>query len=147
MRYALLGLTIVLVMLGTVRAPAYEGEYTKAQRQTCKMRGNDRWSKEESRDVERCVAAKVEGVTAAEMLNVAACESGHNAYAVSESGTFRGLFQHHREYWPTRVRSAQKIARRELGAELRAGVFNARSNAFVTAVMVKRSGWGAWSCA
>lgn len=149
MRVLAITTSLVVMLFAAAPAVAYEGDYTKEQKQSCKLRGaNGRWSRAESRDVERCVSKYFDRVGTAKMLQVAACESGHNAYAVSESGTFRGLFQHHEGYWPERVRSAQRVARRLLGDGLRTGVFNARSNAFVTAVMVQRSNsWGAWSCA
>jgi len=146
---ALLALMVVVgVLMSTSAAHALEGHYTKRQRQMCKFIGkNGRWSKPESRDEIRCVAAKIREVSADDMLRVAACESGFNSYAVSSSGTFRGLFQHHADYWLGRVRAAQSAARRVLGDRLRLGVFNARSNSFVTAWMVQREDWSDWSCA
>jgi hypothetical protein len=140
---------IVAVVLGLASsASAYEGDYTRAQIESCRFRGPDGvWSKREARDAIRCVARLFSKVSTRRMLRVAKCESRYDAYAVSSSGTYRGLFQHHRGYWLSRVRDAQRAARLKLGSRLSTTVFSARSNAFVTAWLVQRGGWGPWSCA
>lgn len=110
-------------------------------------RGDGHWSVSEARDTERCVARRFAAVSVRKMLRVGACESGHYARAVSNGGRYRGLYQHDRTRWAARVRWTVAAIRRELGRPVARGIFNARTNAGVTAVMVHRLGWGAWSCA
>lgn len=73
---------------------------------------------------------------------VARCESGLNEWAMSSSGTYLGLFQHSRFYWPGRFADLAPPWWR-----LRSSPFNARSNAIVSIRMAHGAGWGAWSCA
>jgi hypothetical protein len=95
-------------------------------------------------------AARRLGVDPAKALAVADCESGLYPKAVSASGTFRGLFQHHAGYWPGRVswyRSTFGAAHPKLQIRDGAQVLHPRPNALVAMWMVSTSGWGAWACA
>lgn len=75
-------------------------------------------------------------------VRVADCESGLHPHAVSPSGTFRGLFQEHRGYWPARWRHYA----RPLG--LRSSIFSAISNTVVSLRLARSAGdWHDWSCA
>lgn len=143
-------MTVVLVvaMLAAGPASTYENRYSDWARAECRMsRGDGDWSASEARDTERCVARRFAGVSPLKMLRVGGCESGHHARAVSDGGRYRGLYQHDRTRWAARIHWTVAALRREFSRPIARGIFNARTNAGVTAVMVHRSGWGAWSCA
>lgn len=73
---------------------------------------------------------------------VISCESGWNRNAVSASGTFVGLAQHHRGYWLSRYKAFAPPH-----WDLKPGWANSRTHLIVTARMVHAGGWGPWSCA
>jgi hypothetical protein len=77
-----------------------------------------------------------------EAVSVAECESGLNPKAVSASGTFRGVFQQHIDYWLSRYRA---LAPRHF--DLKPEVLNGRANVVVSVRQAHRAGWGAWACA
>jgi hypothetical protein len=95
----------------------------------------------------RCVWRRFEpghgGVRTA--LAVARCESGLNPEA--DGGSSEGLFQHQARYWPGRY--DRLIASHDLRSSwgLSPSIWNGRTQAIVTALMVRRAGWSAWSCA
>lgn len=138
---------VAAVLIFSVPALAFENTYRPRQRRECRMSRNGSWSRSEARDVERCIARRFRRVRVAKMLRVAYCESRHLATARSSSGRYRGLYQHDKDRWLARYRWARRALRRTLGGHVSRGIYNARTNAGVTAVMVKRSGWAAWSCA
>ena len=78
-------------------------------------------------------------------LDVARCESGLNPRAYGNGNG--GLFQHRLSLWPGRFHNF--IERHPLRDSwgLSASVYSGRTNAIVTALMVRRSSWSAWSCA
>jgi hypothetical protein len=90
------------------------------------------------------------GVDPAKALAVADCESGLYPKAVSSSGTFRGLFQHHADYWASRVawyRSTWGATHPKMQIKAAAPVLHPRPNALVSMWMVRVGGWQPWSCA
>lgn len=80
-------------------------------------------------------AAKRWGVDPDRMLRTAECESGLNPRATSPSGLYRGLFQHHNGYWPRRAGWAGLSG---------ASIYNPWANAYVSAKLIRRSGWHHW---
>jgi hypothetical protein len=90
-------------------------------------------------------AAVTFGISPSKALAVADCETGGtfapNA-GIGQPDDYRGIFQHDRDYWPGRVRAFTKP-----WWHLRPGIFNARTQAVVSARMVAEHGWGAWTCA
>ena len=79
-------------------------------------------------------------------LEVARCESGLNPD--NDGGSCEGLFQHQQRLWPGRfeVFITDHPLRDSWG--LSPSIWNGRTQAIVTALMVRRSGWvPAWSCA
>jgi hypothetical protein len=82
---------------------------------------------------------------AAKAIDVASCESGLNPEA--DGGASEGLFQHMQQYWPTRF--THYIERHTLRSTwgLSPSIWSGRSQAVVTALMVRRGGWGPWTCA
>lgn len=78
-------------------------------------------------------------------LDVARCESGLNPEA--DGGTYEGLFQHSSRYWRERYANLIEHHRLRRSWDLPKTVFDGRTNSIVTALMVRRNGWGAWSCA
>jgi hypothetical protein len=73
---------------------------------------------------------------------VAGCETGwtYRPTATSPSGTYRGIFQHSRSLWPDRIHDFTWRWWR-----LRSDIYNARTQAIVTARMAHRYGWDPWS--
>lgn len=115
-------------------------------RQTCRYSrsdGHHGWSRTEVKLGIRCAVRRWPVPGGADFaIAVAACESGLRPKAVSASGTFRGLYQQHRDYWQSRYR-----ALRPARFDLKPSALNARSNIVVSIRMAHRSGWGAWVCA
>ena len=75
-------------------------------------------------------------------IRVAMCESHLDDEALNRSSGASGLFQHLRRYWPGRARALpDRLFPR------RPGPFSSQANAWAAAMMVRRDGWGAWSCA
>src|SRR5688572_13780863 len=89
-------------------------------------------------------AAKEWGVSEAQMVKVARCESSWRADAVGGRGKYLGLFQHSKRYWPGRVREfnrhAQQAGLPTMNGDWPAAIDAAR----VTARMVKAEGWRQW---
>ena len=77
------------------------------------------------------------------VLCVARRESGLDPGATSPSGTYRGLFQHSRYYWPSRYAAWGKPS------HLYSSVYNGRTNTVVSIRMAKsQGGWYSdWSSA
>lgn len=71
-------------------------------------------------------------------VSVADCESGLRATAVSPSGTYKGVYQQSKDYWPGRHRAAPSWL------NLAPSVFNARSNIIVS-ILMARGGWSDWA--
>jgi hypothetical protein len=78
-------------------------------------------------------------------LDVARCESGLNPDAYGSGNA--GLFQHKVRYWPGRYHHFIERNRLRRTWGLSESVYSGRTNAIVTALMVRRAGWGPWSCA
>ena len=104
--------------------------------------GAQRWR---SRALVRCAFERFAPVELETALRVADRESGFDPYAFN--GTCcKGLFQHHAAYWHDRVRTY--LERRWFpNTWPSTSPFRARANVIVTALMVKRFGWGAWTTA
>ena len=77
---------------------------------------------------------------ATKAICIAKAESGLNPKAVSEDGSYLGLFQHAAEAWPDRYR---EWTRRVWELDERA--LNGRTNTIVTIRMVNANGWGSWA--
>lgn len=71
-------------------------------------------------------------------------ESGYAPWALNPSSGAAGLFQHLQNYWPDR---AARLPRDEFPRHPDSSVFHPRANVWSAAIMVKASGWGAWSTA
>ena len=78
-------------------------------------------------------------------LSVGRCESGlrWDAYGNGNGG----VFQHRLVYWPSRYRYYIERNRLRRSWGLPGSVYSARTNVIVTALMVRRGGWGSWACA
>jgi hypothetical protein len=87
----------------------------------------------------RCAFGRVVPGQADAAIRVASCESGLDDEA-SNGGSYLGLFQHARAYWPGRARALPPRF------SPRVGPFHALANAWSAAQMVRGSGWEAWSC-
>lgn len=74
---------------------------------------------------------------------VADRESSDYPWAHNTSSDCRGLFQHMGRYWDSRARAYLK--RGWFPRHWTPSAYNARANALVTAVMVRRGGWSPWS--
>ena len=88
-----------------------------------------------------------------DLARVSHCESTWNPSARSASGTYRGLFQHHRSYWPERVRNFNAYVARHNSREpnqlegMAGDIYAAVDNARLSAWMVRtQTGWRPWSC-
>lgn len=81
----------------------------------------------------------------AKALSVARCESALDPWA--DGGSVAGLFQHQHRYWPGRYATLVRAfpLRRSWG--LSPSIWSARTQAIVSAIMVRRGGWGPWTCA
>jgi hypothetical protein len=78
-------------------------------------------------------------------IAVATCESA--LYPGAVGGDNLGLFQHKARYWPGRFSLLIEQNRLRRTWHLSASPFDARTNAIVTALYVRRfGGWWAWSC-
>lgn len=84
-----------------------------------------------------------------EALYVADRESGLWPWAINHAlyteHDCLGLFQHMRQYW--RGRAIADLPLRQFPHRGKVSAYNARANAWVTAVMVKHGGWGPWTTA
>lgn len=78
-------------------------------------------------------------------LDVARCESGLNPDAYGNGNA--GLFQHNLRYWSGRYERFIEGNKLRSTWGLSASAYSGRTNAIVTALMVRRGGWGPWSCA
>ena len=101
----------------------------------------------EMRRAIRCVWARFEPGEggAPKAISVAECESGLDPDAYGNGNA--GLFQHRVRYWPGRFERfiTDNDLRSTWGLSL--SVYSGRTNAIVTALMVRRSGsWSAWAC-
>jgi hypothetical protein len=82
-------------------------------------------------------------VSTSTALDVAECESGYYRFAVSDSGTYLGVYQQSRHSWRDRFRSY--IPRDWFPNTYEdVGAFNARANILVSMKMA-RSTWSPWS--
>lgn len=86
----------------------------------------------------RCHAGVTPGVDADTSLAVASCESGLRWWAVGPSGTYVGIFQHHRGYWPGRAEAYGLPG---------ASWTDPFAQVHVSHGMVGDGGWGPWACA
>jgi len=75
-------------------------------------------------------------------LEVAECESGFNAEAVSPTGTYLGVYQQSRFYWRERFQSY--IPNGWFPNLETASAFNPRANILVSLIMAKTT-WSHWS--
>lgn len=71
-------------------------------------------------------------------LRVAFCESKLDAHARSRTGTYLGVFQQSRTYWPARARAYGFPGWSPL---------NGHANVIVSVRMAHDGGWAAWECA
>ena len=70
-------------------------------------------------------------------IAVADCESNLGPTALSDSGSYAGLFQQSTLYWPSRARTFGQNDR---------SVFNGRANVIVSIRMAHAArSWGAWA--
>lgn len=92
----------------------------------------------------RCVFTKV-GIPSQipEALYIADRESSYYPWAWNRSSDCRGLFQH--VGWAWHGRALSYLPLRQFPRRATTPAFNARANAWVAAVMVRRGGWGPWS--
>ena len=130
-----LTLAVLLCVAAPVTASANEWRESECRYN----RGSTTWTTSEVRRTIRCAAEKWDppgGVSKA--MSVAECESHFYARAVSDSGTYRGVYQHSIHYWSDRVNSAPDWL------DLETGAFNGRSNVIVS-VLMARGGWSAWA--
>lgn len=127
----------MVLLLVALAAPAARA----ANRATCSFNGMNRavWTLREMRRTAWCVAERF-GIAVSDLVGVVSCESGWNRHAVSDSGTYVGLAQHHRQYWPARVELYEPR-----WWSLRRSPWNPRTQLTVTARMARAEGWGAWA--
>ena len=99
----------------------------------------------EMRRAIRCVWRRFDAGSAAKAISVAECESGLDPHA--DGGSSEGLYQHMKQYWPGRF--DRFITRNDLRSTwgLSPSIWSGRTQAIVTALMVRRSSWQPWSCA
>lgn len=129
MRRFLIPLVLALLVAGTCQPAA---AFHKHGRWECGWHwAKGRWH---TKQLIRCQAER-KGLDPAKAVRVAKCESGLNPRAVSSSGTYLGLFQQHRGYWPGRAATYGFAGWRAL---------NGRANAFVSLAMAASGGWGDW---
>ena len=76
---------------------------------------------------------------AGKAICIADAESHLNPKAISEDGSYLGLFQHAADVWADRYRDWT-----ETEWELDERALNARTNTIVTIRMVSGNGWGPW---
>jgi hypothetical protein len=92
-----------------------------------------------------CVFAVFAPGQSAYALAIADRESGFYPWAKNPYSSASGVFQHLASYWPGRAAS---LNRGWFGkGAWPASVFDPRANAIAAAIMVRNSGWGAWSTA
>jgi hypothetical protein len=130
---------LTLAVLLILAAPATASANEWRDRQCRYNKGTETWTTLEVRRTIRCAAMKWDvpgGVPKA--MSVAECESSYYARAVSDSGTYRGVYQQSIHYWPSRVHTAPDWL------DLATSVFNGRSNVIVS-ILSARGGWGAWA--
>lgn len=93
----------------------------------------------------RCVFAEVGiGSQAAYAVTIASRESGLAPWAYNASSCATGLFQHICTYWDGR---AANLPAREFPRHPNSSAWNGRANTWAAAIMVRASGWGAWTTA
>lgn len=76
--------------------------------------------------------------------SVAWCESRYNPHAVN--GDYKGLYQHDVDYWDKRFHDKIKTHTLRNSWDLSPSIWNARTQAIVTALMVRTGSWSPWSC-
>jgi len=139
---AVIGLaTVFTAALLVTSAAAYEGTYSKWAKQECRFARNGDWSNSEVRDLIRCATIRVENnKDTGAALAIAKRESGFQEQAQNPSSSAGGLFQWLDSSWPW---DRFPALARKYG--LPNNRFNPRSAAFISAVVMKRFGCGAWS--
>ena len=110
---------------------------------------NPDWTTQENELTIRSASRKFSGISAATMLCIARRESGDalNEDAVNSFSGTSGLFQHMPQYWPGRVAAYNRqVAGRRPWLEVGGGIFESRSQALVSAWMMKSSldPWGGY---
>jgi hypothetical protein len=104
------------------------------------VRAEDQGVQDWVRDLIRCAERRWEVPGGAEKaICIAQAESGLDPKAVSEDGTYVGLFQHSAAAWPDRY---EEWTRRAWALDERP--LNGRTNVIVTIRMVNAGGWGPW---
>ena len=104
-----------------------------------------------TRDMRRaigCVWDRFDMSDRAKAVSVAECESGLNPNAGRRDGDgYGGLYQHAKVFWAGRFK--RFITDHDLRSTwgLSPSIWNGRTQAIVTALMVRRSSWQPWSCA
>lgn len=133
-----------LLVLSGALAPAMDPAHAQVTRQTpgpCALvRGRNEGVRPYMKRLIRCAAKKWQVQGGAEKaICIARRESGLNPKALSPTGLYRGLFQHHKAYWPERyddyTRRAWQLSRKAL---------NGRSAVIVSIRMAHFGSWAAW---
>jgi hypothetical protein len=125
----------------TAPAHAYEGKYSKWAKQECRFARNGVWNNSEVRDLIRCAAIRVDNskdIDAA--LAIADRESGFNEHAENSSSSAGGLFQWLDSSWP-----GDRFPALSNNYKLPNSRFHPRAAAFVSLMVMKRYGCGAWA--
>lgn len=143
----ILGVVIAaLAVLAFDDSKARPAELSRRQT-TCRVNeAGRRWNHADVKRVIRCGNRHYDPPGGVRMsLCVARNESGFGARAKSPSGTYLGVYQHSRHYWPERQRSYDH-RHRDRGDihEIADSALNARANVLVTLRMAERGGWGPW---
>lgn len=139
---AVLGLaTVFTAALPLAAANAYEGTYSKWAKEQCRFAKNGEWSNVEVRDLIRCATIRVDNMKDTDAaLAIAERESGFQEQAQNPSSSAGGLFQWLDSSWPW-YHFPALVHKFHLPDDR----FNPRSAAFVSAMVMKRYGCGAWS--
>lgn len=135
-------LTAVLTMLlvTTVATPAHADPVRECRYQM--VNGQTGWTTEEVRATIRCLAPRF-GISTTKALTIAHHESGFQARA--SNGSYCGIYQHDRDYFPGRLAAAK--AKWPRYAWMGRTCENARSNILAAFALVKQTGgWEAGWC-
>jgi hypothetical protein len=159
MRIVIAALTLAWILGGTGEGQSRQAEQTTRlghlrlagtenanwRQEQCRFQGLDRgiWTQREEDRTTWCVLRRWPvpgGLT--KFRAVGMCESGFNRFAYNPGGPYVGLFQHALTSWSYRVQSYEPT-----WWHLRPWWANSRTAITITALMVRATGWGAWSCA
>lgn len=135
-------LVAAISLIATTDAQAYYNNYKHYQKIWCRFKRNDHWSHTEVFDTYQCIYDKIDPNDKGIAGVIGERESHFTARAKNPSSSASGVYQFVHSTWVSDYRLFRK---RDRHWGLKRNVFNARSNIFIAAYVMRRWGCGAWS--